>query len=1789
MFRIQHLSKSKHIEKHQCDWPLTQPEKQQPRFGKTALSVAMLALSTSVSAEELILKSIAQHDGIVNESPALNNTGGFTQPNRSGLAALSIGDLSDTRQVKTIVSFDTSQIPVGAEITEAVLLMRHARSPGASPFDVLAPCVIDVNSGGFNGNVALESEDFDAPATSTAAGTLSAVVRSNEWSQATFSSAGLGAINRSGYTQVRAYCTVEDNGDSSQNTANFASGETPQYAPELVISYTEEVIEVPHSIARIWNEELLSSIRLDFARPTVHARNLYHTSAAMWDAWAAYDEEAGQVIHHEKMAPVADIDAARAEAISYAMYRILTWRFAPSPGAAERLPAFDARMAELGYDTDYTSTEGDSPAALGNRIAASVIEFGLNDYSNEQANFANNYYTSINPPLLPEFPGNPDLVDPDRWQPLSLEFFVDQSGNLIPGGSLDFLSPEWGHVSPFALTEDDLTVYSRDGHDYYVYHDPGAPPAFGTEDYRAGFQQVLEWSGELDPADGVMIDISPASRGNNTLGTNDGQGRDLNPITGQPYDQQLVPAGDYYRVLAEFWADGPDSETPPGHWFSVANYVVDHELHINQFGGQGSVLDALEYDVKMYLVLGGAMHDSAISAWGVKGWYDYIRPVSAIRHMCDLGQSSDPSGPSYNPDGIGLVPGKIEVVTAASIQPGGVHEHLAGDNNENVGKIAAYAWKGPDYIEDPDTTTAGTDWILCENWWPYQRPSFVTPPFAGYVSGHSTFSRAAAEVMTLVTGDEYFPGGMGTFDAPQNEFLVFEEGPSVDLQLQWATYRDASDETSISRIYGGIHPTADDIPGRLMGAEIGPDAFNHATRYFSGELGILPTIELVTDISGQVFQPGESVVLSAMAADSDEADLSADIVWTSSVDGILGSGSEITVASLSAGVHTITATVTDSNGQTTELVFEIAIGSQLPTIELIGPANDTLVTAGDEILFTATADDFEQGDISADIIWLSDIDGMFASSGSASVTSLSPGQHTVTALVQDAEGNEASASVLLTVYGILEDPGASVTLSSNPIEDGFIVESAENSDIGGVAIPFLSNGGALRVGDNNLNQQIKLITSFAIPQGTTVSSATLYLTRGGGVGASPLDLLGPCTVDVHSTGFSNDPRIHASDFEAAPTVANAGELIAPASGDVFVAEISAQGVAAIVDGQSAQFRVSCTIDDNNDGLENSIGFYSGESADPALQPQLVLSASGSGSNTAPSVVIVQPADEARVALGDPVMFDASAMDDQDGDLSSMIIWRSSIDGIIGEGSIFSVSSLSQGSHTITAEALDTEFVPGRATITVHVGVDLTPLFVDATVLSGLNSIPGAIGLAAGDYDNDGCVDLAVTPRNVTETVLLYKSNCDGTFTNVTTQANMVTSGGAGSGLAWGDFDNDGLLDLYVANQSNLNTRSELWHNQGDGTFIDVSDTLAIPGNTGAIGVVWNDFDGDNDLDIFVAGRYGDVPADSLYQNDSGNFFDVAPFMGIDGINTGSGPDRLTYMGAFADFDGDLTQDLWLSVDFGADVLYRNIDGMLVDDSDAAGISATSATHGMGIAVGDPNGDGCLDVLVTNNGSERSTDPAPSPLHANNCDGTFTDITASAGVLMRNLTEWGANFVDFDNDGDEDLSIVAGGISNEEYANVLYQNVATEAGELQFADVTGATGTSGMGNSRGSIWFDFDEDGDMDWLIANSNGVILLRNDGPTGNYFSVKLAGVVSNSYGVGARIEVTVGSKTMIRYLQAGSSFASAEELEAAFGIGEAESIDQIVVKWPSGIVDTLRGPISANSQLLIAEGDYQ
>lgn len=631
----------------------------------------------------------------------------------------------------------------------------------------------------------------------------------------------------------------------------------------LLNLFLVQVAKADHSVARKWNDVLLDAIRSDYARPTVHARNLFHVSFAMYDSWAVYDTIAepyllgrtknGYTCSFNGFEPESFTNQNVNKTICYAVYTLIKHRFADSPGKAIVYTECDNLMDELGFDKSFSSTDYSTgnPAALGNYIAECIIQYGLEDYSNEQNAYENQYYKSINKPLLPKFPGNPDCRYPNRWQPLALETFVDQSGNVLPKATPDFLSPEWGKVHPFSLTTEDLTIHERDGETYYVYHDPGVPPYLtnnqndaSSKAYHFGFELVAIWSSHLDPSDNVMIDISPASMGNIQEypenyseyenfydlenGGGPGEGYDVNPKTGLPYEPQLVPRGDFTRVLAEFWADGPDSETPPGHWFTILNYVNDHPQFEKKFKGEGAVLDSLEWDVKAYFSLGGAMHDAAISAWGIKGWYDYIRPISAIRYMCDKGQCSDPSKDNYSSEGVTLREGYIEIVEEGDI--------LAGSNNEHVGKIKLYAWRGPNYINNPDLDEAGVGWILAENWWPYQRPSFVTPPFAGFVSGHSVYSRSAAELMTLLTGDPYFPGGMSDFKAEKNDFLVFEEGPSVDVVLQWATYRDASDQTSLSRIWGGIHPPADDILGRFIGMEIGVEAFEYAEAFFTGNV-----------------------------------------------------------------------------------------------------------------------------------------------------------------------------------------------------------------------------------------------------------------------------------------------------------------------------------------------------------------------------------------------------------------------------------------------------------------------------------------------------------------------------------------------------------------------------------------------------------------------------------------------------------------------------------------------------------------------------------------------------------------------------------------------------------------------------------------------------------------------------------------------------------------------------------------------------------------------------------------
>lgn len=574
------------------------------------------------------------------------------------------------------------------------------------------------------------------------------------------------------------------------------------------------------SVARIWNEQNLGAIRLSFPDPPVHSRNLFHVSVAMYDAWAAYDPLAVGYLTHEKAEAPGTVAEARHEAVTYAAYRLLSYRYVthrhpitPQESAEASELAFEAQMADFGYDPDVTTTEGSSPAAVGNRVAAAVLAYAATDDSKEDEGYEDETYEPVNAPLVLVDPGTV-MVDPNRWQPLAFEKRVSQGGGIVLDSIQTFLGSHWGGVRPFALHYEEGAS---------LYHDPGAPPylnGVGDAEFKDNNLDVIRFSSVLDPDAGTMIDCSPATFGNNTLGFNNGTGYDSNPVTGEPYEKNMINLADFGRVLAEFWADGPHSETPPGHWNTLANKMVDHPDFVARIGGTGPILDPLEWDVKMYLPLNGAVHDVSVAVWGCKRVYDYVRPISSIRY---LGQRNE----------LPLEPGLVEIITEESSAFGERHEHLGA----YVGQTAIYAWGGePD---DAETQYTGSEWILPEDWLPYQRATFVTPAFAGYVSGHSAFSRAAAEVLTHMTGSPYFPGGMGTHTVEAGS-LEFEKGPSTEVTLQWATYYDAADQAGISRLYGGIHVAPDDGPGRIIGSQCGLDSWALAQQYYDGSIATEP-------------------------------------------------------------------------------------------------------------------------------------------------------------------------------------------------------------------------------------------------------------------------------------------------------------------------------------------------------------------------------------------------------------------------------------------------------------------------------------------------------------------------------------------------------------------------------------------------------------------------------------------------------------------------------------------------------------------------------------------------------------------------------------------------------------------------------------------------------------------------------------------------------------------------------------------------------------------------------------
>ncbi|HKQ52486.1 MAG TPA: CRTAC1 family protein [Pyrinomonadaceae bacterium] len=502
------------------------------------------------------------------------------------------------------------------------------------------------------------------------------------------------------------------------------------------------------------------------------------------------------------------------------------------------------------------------------------------------------------------------------------------------------------------------------------------------------------------------------------------------------------------------------------------------------------------------------------------------------------------------------------------------------------------------------------------------------------------------------------------------------------------------------------------------------------------------------------------------------------------------------------------------------------------------------------------------------------------------------------------------------------------------------------------------------------------------------------------------------------------------------------------------------------------------------------------------------------------------------------------------------------------------------------------------------------------------------GVAFFDYDRDGWADLLLLtgtrlegfPQGKGPTNRLYRNDRDGTFTEVTEKAGLRRAGWASS-VCIGDYDSDGFEDLFITYWG----QNVLYRNNGNATFTDVTEKagLAGRGTRWGSGCTFVDYDRDGKLDLFVAnylkfdlanapepgkganctwkgvpvncGPKG-LPTDTnlLYHNQGdGTFKDVSESSGVSRVQG-----RYSMTATTTDFNNDGWTDIYVACDSTASTLYRNNrDGTFTDVAVEAGCAYNedgNAQAGMGVAVGDYNGDGLMDIFKT-----HFSDDLPA-LYRNTGRDYFEDASRAAGFEHTRHVEWGTGFADFDNDGLADIMIATGSVYPEvekvfkEYPHrgprLVYQNL----GNGRFKDVSTTTGTGVQSpkSSRGCAFGDFDNDGDLDVLVMNMNEPPqLLRNDynagrsrGPN-NWLQVKLTGTKSNPSAIGARVIVRADSRTQAQEVTSQSSYYSHNDLRLHFGMGASRKADQIEIRWPSGQTETVRD-VAVNQTVKIKEG---
>ena len=497
------------------------------------------------------------------------------------------------------------------------------------------------------------------------------------------------------------------------------------------------------------------------------------------------------------------------------------------------------------------------------------------------------------------------------------------------------------------------------------------------------------------------------------------------------------------------------------------------------------------------------------------------------------------------------------------------------------------------------------------------------------------------------------------------------------------------------------------------------------------------------------------------------------------------------------------------------------------------------------------------------------------------------------------------------------------------------------------------------------------------------------------------------------------------------------------------------------------------------------------------------------------------------------------------------------------------------------------------------------------------------GVALLDFNNDGLLDIylvnALTvenPRGPSPSAL-FRNRGDGTFVDVAAKAG-VAHPGWGMGVAVADVDNDGWLDLYVTCFGS----NRLYLNRGDGTFRDGTGEAKVGDPGCGQGAAFGDYDNDGDVDLYIANyvefdlnklpefgkghfcHYRGIPVqcgprglpggqDVLYRNEGdGTFVDVTREAKV------LESERLYGMGVvWADLDKDGRLDLYVANDTQANYLYRNLgDGTFREVGLESGVAVAqdgSPQGSMGVAIGDYDRDGWSDIFVTNYADQYHS------LYRQDRAFFFSDVSFGSRIAASSFpfVGWGAEFVDFDNDGWSDLIAVNSHVYPQieqppvsvpyRQRCLLYRN----NGDNTFSEVTAQTGDPlmKMQTSRGAAFGDIDNDGDVDAIINNlDGGPMLIRNDGgDKSHWLLVKTEGTRSNRAGVGARVKVVTTEGSQEKEVRSGSSYLSHNDLRLHFGLGKEVQIKQLEVRWPSGAIDYLKD-IEADQILTIREGDH-